>query len=283
MSATDESRRMEFEHSSVQMTVRSASLRLRSHLAQLECYEEDARRPYWRSHFAMPRVAILVELGEPLAVQGSAACSTGLRAPGGFVAGLSDGPAATRHGGRHCGVQIDLSPLAARQLFDVPLSEMRGRAVALVDLLPRELRDLCEHLGETGDASLRLDRIERFLVDRLATAEQTSPRVAAALARIEALGGRLDVGSLAPWLGISQKHLIALFHDHVGVSPKLFARLVRHESALGDARAHPELNWAAIALRNGYCDQSHFNREVRAFTATTPTALRSNAAGTAQG
>jgi AraC-like DNA-binding protein len=133
-------------------------------------------------------------------------------------------------------------------------------------------------LGEAPNASTRIDRLEHYLIHHLAAGEEKSPRIAGAVARIEALGGRLDVGSLAPWLGISQKHLIALFHDRVGVSPKLFARLVRHERALAAARAHPEQSWAEIALRSGYCDQSHLNREVRTFTGTTPAALNAGSA-----
>ena len=274
MRAASETLRVDLPHSSLQMTVWPADRRLRPHLACLEHYAEDAHTPYSRTHVAMPRVAVLMELGEPMAVQARRGKGAWLRAPGGYAAGLSDAPAATRHQGPHRGLQVDLSPLAARQLFDVPLSELRGRTVPLADLLPRDFATLLECLGEPRETSTSIDRLEAYLIRRLGTARPPSPRVAGAVARIEALGGRLDVGSLAPWLGISHKHLIALFHDQVGVSPKLFARLVRHERALAAAHSHPEWSWAEIALRGGYYDQSHLHREVRAFTGATPTAAR---------
>jgi AraC-like DNA-binding protein len=278
VSETDRSLQVDLADSSIRMTVRMPGRRLRPHIPALECYDEDARRPHVRTHSAMPRVAMLIDLGEPLAVRAATGHGDWVRAPGGFVAGLSDAPAATRHCGTHRGIQVDLSPLAARRLFGVPLSQLRGRVVPLTDLLPRSFRRLCAQLGEAPDGQTRLDRLERFLSDALAADGPQSQRVAGAVARIEACGGRLDVGGLAPWLGISQKHLIALFHDHVGVPPKLFARLVRHERALTAARSHPERSWAEIALDAGFCDQSHLTREVRGFTGSTPTALRADEA-----
>jgi AraC-like DNA-binding protein len=190
------------------------------------------------------------------------------------VAGLGDRFAITEHEGRQCGVQVDLTPTGARRLFGMPLSELAGRIVALRDLLPAELGELSERLEASADWAARLDLVEALLARRILGARLDSARVDWALARIEASGGNLDLGALARALGHSRKHLIALFHDQVGVPPKLLARLVRFERAMRHARSGAPVRWAELASALGYFDQAHLAREVRHFTGLTPTQAR---------
>jgi AraC-like DNA-binding protein len=84
------------------------------------------------------------------------------------------------------------------------------------------------------------------------------------------------VGSLATELGYSRKHLIALFRDQVGIAPKLFARLVRFDRVMSEARSGRSRSWAELALACGYYDQAHLVRDVRHFTGLTPTEARAS-------
>jgi AraC-like DNA-binding protein len=79
---------------------------------------------------------------------------------------------------------------------------------------------------------------------------------------------------LARELGYSQKHVIHLFREHVGVPPKLLARIVRFERLMRCLRAGTVESWSELALRFGYYDQSHMVHDVRRFTGATPTEAR---------
>ena len=92
--------------------------------------------------------------------------------------------------------------------------------------------------------------------------------------RIEETGGAVEMRALARELGYSRKHVITLFRDHVGLPPKLLARIVRFDGLLRQLRTGAATSWADLALDCGYYDQAHLVREVRRFTGLTPTEAR---------
>ncbi|HEY0587470.1 MAG TPA: helix-turn-helix domain-containing protein [Pseudoduganella sp.] len=97
-----------------------------------------------------------------------------------------------------------------------------------------------------------------------------------AVAALEASGGALRVDALAASLGVSRQYLANQFRDHVGLSPKLFARICRFRNARAAALAarpgQQGHDWASLALDNGYFDQSHLIRDFQDFTGTSPDA-----------
>ena len=103
-----------------------------------------------------------------------------------------------------------------------------------------------------------------------------------AVAELEASGGALRVESLADGLGVSRQYLAAQFRDHVGLSPKLFARICRFRSARAAALAVATPgsagapDWATLALDTGYFDQSHLIRDFHDFTGASPDAHFAN-------
>jgi AraC-like DNA-binding protein len=88
---------------------------------------------------------------------------------------------------------------------------------------------------------------------------------------LEETGGNTRVGALAAALGCSRKHLLVQFREHVGLSPKAVARLLRFNRALG--LVERGLGGAQIARRCGYSDQAHFVKEFRRFSGSTPAAF----------
>lgn len=91
--------------------------------------------------------------------------------------------------------------------------------------------------------------------------------------RIVATGGRLTLGDLAVETGRSRRHLIAQFTGHIGLTPKVFARVLRFAAAVQQLRAGGGARLADVAADAGYYDQPHFDRECRAFAGVTPSEL----------
>lgn len=203
-----------------------------------------------------------------------------------FVAGLHGTAAVTEQAGRVAGVQADLTPAGAHRLLGVPMSELAGRVVALEDAAGTDpaTRALPERLAAAPDWDARLAWTEAWLARRLSAGPaRGAAAVSHAVARLHATGGTVPVGVLCEELGWSRRHLAARFREHVGVTPKAMARLVRFERAVAALAAGDRPELARVALDCGYADQAHFTREFRAFAGMPPGAYVARQAAAAAG
>jgi methylphosphotriester-DNA--protein-cysteine methyltransferase len=63
------------------------------------------------------------------------------------------------------------------------------------------------------------------------------------------------------------------FSEYVGISPKLYARIVRFELVLKAKAAAPNMTWMNASHQVGYHDQMHMVHDFREFSADTPTGI----------
>lgn len=173
-------------------------------------------------------------------------------------------------------VAVRFLPGAARHFLGVPLHELTDLDVTVAEFRALSGADrLAELLWQDGiDDTARLALIEQFLLSRLQSmALPAGPSlVGTALAALDGSGGALRIESLAERLGVSRQHLAAQFRTHVGLSPKLYARIQRFRRATDALRvpAPAAVDWAQLALDCGYFDQSHLIRDFREFADSTP-------------
>lgn len=175
--------------------------------------------------------------------------------------------------GRQAGMQISLTPIGARLLLGVPLSELADRSVAVVDLLPPGHRDLPWRLEAAPTWAARFDLLDAALLDCVSEVTDRTRIVRWGYDRIVESGGRADIGRLARELGYSHKHIVRLFRDQVGMPPKRLARLVRFEALARRIRQGRRQPWSDLAFELGFSDQAHLIREARRHSGLTPTQL----------
>lgn len=172
-----------------------------------------------------------------------------------------------------CSVGAELFPGAAPLLLGLPADELAERHTLLEDLWGRGALEAQERLALAGSAERRLALFESILVARMPRVRGMHPAVAEALTRFDAGS---DVRSLVARSGYSHRRFVALFREAVGLSPKLYSRIVRFRAALERiaapraTKSRTQRSWADLALAAGYSDQSHFNREFREFAGVTP-------------
>ncbi len=247
---------------------RDVAPRLQGVIRRLMGYEERTPGPSERSELPGARVVVIVQTAAPIELD----TGTGAVAPQAFVVGLGPGSTLTRHPGHQAGVQLDLHPDQARQVLGVPLSELTGSIVSLEDLLTSHESGFVDHVANLPTWAQRTEAVERWVGLRWVRGRRPDPRIAGALRTIERTAGNVEIGAIQARAELSRPHLVRLFREHVGVPPKLFARLRRFEEIQSRVREGVR-SWAELAAELGFSDQAHLSREVRALSGHTPTAL----------
>jgi AraC-like DNA-binding protein len=169
-----------------------------------------------------------------------------------------------------CSVGALLRPGAAEVLFGVHADELSGAHTALEDLWGPCAASMRDELAEVSSPEQRLDVLERILAERLPIVRGLHPAVAQALQQFQATKSVHDVVRQS---GYSHRRFIALFSRAVGLTPKMYCRVLRFQHVLR-AGTGGLASLIDVAMASGYCDQSHFNREFREFTGVTPTGYR---------
>ena len=163
------------------------------------------------------------------------------------------------HVGKHIAL-ISFDPLVARAWLGAPLVEFTDRALLLEDVIPEPAKRLAEGFHK-GDA----ERLARGVgMSRLPQGRRAG-RAEAILRAGQTVRMAADAAEL------SDRHLARLFYDGFGLSPKVYARVLRLRRAMEMVSGGEALAVAAVA--SGYVDQAHFNREARALTGQTPRTL----------
>ena len=163
---------------------------------------------------------------------------------------------------------------ASSLLFGVPANELAGRHTPLADLWGRFAELTREELCEARSPAQQVDTLERILAARLPLIRGLHPALAQA---IECFQTTPDVRAAVKATGYSHRRFVELFEGGIGLTPKVFCRVLRFRRTLVEVTTGASL--ADLAFAGGYSDQSHFNREFRAFAGMTPGEYRRAAPG----
>lgn len=190
----------------------------------------------------------------------------------GFVAGLHDSYALIETSGVQRGLEVRFTPIGAHRVFGQPMHTLANRTVALDDIIGPLARQVTEQLHEAPDWESRFAILDTVITTRLARARAPNASAAVTWAWNQLLetNGELTIGTISTELGWSRKHLIAQFHEQIGLSPKIVARILRFRHAVRLLDRDNEMSWVQIAHESGYYDQAHLIRDFRQFTGSTP-------------
>ncbi|MFA1544185.1 helix-turn-helix domain-containing protein [Actinomadura monticuli] len=242
---------------------------LRPFLRSYDGYWETDAVPTRMRTLPTRTTVVIINLGPPLYLE---VPDPGVhdREYGSFVAGMHDGHGMYLSPGGQRGIQLDVTPLGAYTLLGVPMARLTNAAVDLADLLGPPARTLVERLADAPSWGARFDLLDGFLLRRLDAGPVPDPEVARAWRLLHGSPG-VTVAGLAADVGWSRKHLTHRFREQVGLPPKVMARVLRFQRAVGLLAGGAAPADAASAC--GYYDQAHLNREFRALSGCTPTEL----------
>ncbi len=189
------------------------------------------------------------------------------RAPTWSLRGPLLEPGARRFDAPATVVGIRLRPGTAFLLTGVATETLVGRQIDLTNVAAFHALVAAE--PHPGTASEYIATLERFLLARLSSAV-VHPVVKKTLAELERTRGNVQASELAARSGVSLRHLNRLMRQWVGYPAKRLATIVRLQATLHDMERPPQPPAAALAIENGYFDQSHLTHDAVRFAGATP-------------
>ncbi len=189
----------------------------------------------------------------------------------GWISGQHSRPIAIEAAQQSCMIGARFLPGGAYAVLQQPLCQLNDSVVEIDLLWGSTAHDLREQLLASRSVDERFRLLDCALVKRAAGHTTLDRSLAAAVARLAHGSTPVSIRALAGDIGVSQRRLVRLFDDRVGLKPKMMARVFRFQRVLQRLERGPFPGWTAIAADSGYFDQAHFVKEFRELAGMRPT------------
>ena len=170
------------------------------------------------------------------------------------------------------GFAIQFRPAALKQLFGLPMHELANQHCAAHAVFGPKVSKFRERLGEARSFEERVQIANAFIVELISGRPVNDP-IELAASEMFRSQGNCNIDTLAHRTGLSMRNFQRRFREYLGISPKLYARVVRFESALKIKATTPQMSWMNAAHEAGYHDQMHMVHDFREFSGGTPTGI----------
>lgn len=166
---------------------------------------------------------------------------------------------------------VHFKPGGAFPFIGALASELTDAHADLADLWGRPANELREHLCDAVSPRDRFQIMEQVLIGRLHRSPRRRRAIAAALDAFGPSGTGASVRDVARDVGLCQRRFSRLFAVQVGLTPKVFCRILRFQQVRTLADRVEKPDWVQIASTCGYFDQSHLINDFQEFSGFSPT------------
>lgn len=184
----------------------------------------------------------------------------------GEVPALRPGGPGSEAGGA---VTFRFLPDGASALFGLRMDAMTDRHAPLAEICGRSGRQFEERSIHWRTMEERINAGTEFLLARKPQSAP-DPLVRDLVQRIEECRGQVALAALKRSFAISTRQLERRFTLAVGLTPKLFARIMRLSWFAEHAERCADRKLADIAREVGYFDQAHLNHDFKTMTGLSP-------------
>ena len=170
------------------------------------------------------------------------------------------------------GFVVLFQPGGLSALLAVPVDALTNRHADGRAVCGAWVDELRHRLGASSSFEERVRHADQCLLQRH-PAPCAHGGVAAAARALLVRRGSLRIAGLVEQSGLSPRQFARRFAEHVGMSPKVYARVVRFEAALKRKKQAPGLRWTDVAHELGYHDQMHMVHDFSLLAGGTPSTV----------
>lgn len=182
-------------------------------------------------------------------------------------------PVTLNLGQHHQAVVVNLKPAGMYRLLGIPMAELVDCDYDARLVMGREIDELLDRLHAGRTHAERNATTQRYLLSKLAQLKPLLPFDLAMLRQVHA-SGNLPIERVAADACLSTRQFERKSYERLGLSPKVYSRMIRFSHAYKYKESSPHTSWTEIAHRCGYFDQMHFIRDFKAFAGFAPSMLK---------
>lgn len=168
---------------------------------------------------------------------------------------------------------IRFRPNGITAFTKIPVSELTDKSIELA--LTETLFDssFYERLSGFQTMKERIFSIEIYLISRLPNYFIPEKRIDYVVECIRKANGLITVRQIAAAACLSERQLERKFKSVIGISPKIFSRIIKFRYTVDYLRCSPKDSLYMAALECGYFDHSHLIKDFREFGGVLPNGL----------
>mgnify|MGYP001187677854 CR=1 FL=1 len=189
--------------------------------------------------------------------------------PRSVVVGLQSSTVSLDIGRSHKAVRVGFHPGGMYRLLGFSMAEMIDGSYDAANVFGNEIQEVNSRLQEAGSFDEIKEVIEKFLLMKVKLLKRALPFDNAMLELLR-LNGNVPIEQIASLACLSLRQFERVSKERIGLSPKVFARLVRFSKAYRLRENFPQASWTSIAYECGYFDQAHFIRDFKEFAGVAP-------------
>jgi len=135
-----------------------------------------------------------------------------------------------------------------------------------------DLKDIESQILEAITVQEKIKIIERYMMEKLERIDCSFDLELFQLMTnfIFLYKGNIRLDVLIEHFNTNYKKVERLFNKYVGMSPKSYLRIIRINACVDVHKFNDTLNLTALAIDNGFFDQSHLTKEFKRVTSLTP-------------
>jgi AraC-like DNA-binding protein len=162
-------------------------------------------------------------------------------------------------------------PNALKSIFGIDANELKDLQVDLDLIIGIAEKNLSDRILNARSIQSKIEILSTFLLNSIKKqSDYAFAKTKHGISLINVANGNTSLDQIKSDLNVTERSLERMFNQTVGISPKLYMRIVRFQSSLNQLRNQNYMKLADIAYNNGYADQSHFIRDFKAFSGFNP-------------
>jgi len=166
-------------------------------------------------------------------------------------------------------VGIKLKPSAVTRLYGVSMDTLTNTVVYIKDFIPEYDYNRLNEIRLMGNHDTMIEALNELFLDTVVESSEQSEIIEKALELIIISKGMISIGEIQSILDVGERKLERLFQRYVGLSAKLYARIIRF-STIFQLKRDGRDTWADLVYEAGFYDQSHFIKNFKEFTGEDP-------------